>query len=414
MKRIALHIKWIVLAICLFAAIFPGGAQAQSASAVNLVSRAQAAFNKGQYSQTIELCKRAIKISPRYARAYAWLGTAYGRRYLILSRDPAQKKAAQLQKQAAVAAFRKVLSLAPDSLDAKRAKAGLSKLADQSAPAQPLLQADPVWSVAETRVVSPRGDAPYTSINAAMQSAPANTRIIVKPGHYEESLVLTRPVQIIGEGDPAAIVVQNEDGPVLQMSTSKALVKGLSFQGEAVNNAEFHAVDIGMGRLFLEDCRIQTNSRSAVGIYNAASNPTLRRCIISGAKVSAVVIYAEAGGHLDQCDISGAGFANVEIRQLANPLLTHCTIHDGNSKGVAVHDRGYGYLLDCSIKDNPFAGLEVKRDCRVTLTRCKISGSSNSVWIWSGAGATLNRCDVTGAMHRDNGSHLWGSGNQTR
>jgi len=416
MKHYLIQFTRKFLLLFLIVTFAAGSAHAQSKQAEHLVVQAQSAFARQNYMQVIELCKRAIKISPRYARAYAWMGTAYGRRYIELNRHASTKKAALAQKKAAAAAFRKVLLLAPGTSDAKRAEQGLAKLANLAVPKLPKPQPDPTWKIAETRMVAKDGSEPYTSINAALTSAPANTRIIVKPGLYQESIVLTKPVQIIGDGDVSKIVVQSTDRPALQMSTSKALVKGISFDSQVFSNKEFHAVDIGMGRLVMEDCNIQSNSRAVVGIYNAGTNPTLRGCTISGASISAVVIYAGAGGQLDNCDISGAGFANVEIRQRANPLLTGCTLHDGVSKGLVTSNDGYGYLLDCTIANNGFAGVEVERGGQPTLLRCKITGNGTGLWMRAGSKVTLNQCYLTGnqndSTHLEKGTHIVGSGNQ--
>jgi tetratricopeptide (TPR) repeat protein len=104
-----------------------------------LVARAQIAFNQHQYLKTIDLCKEAIRKDPRYARAYSWLGTACARRYLALAKsdNAAYRQKAAQQRQAAIDAFRKVLSLAPGSVDAGRARAGLKKLGAVSTIAKP-------------------------------------------------------------------------------------------------------------------------------------------------------------------------------------------------------------------------------------------------------------------------------------
>jgi len=76
-----------------------------------------------------------------------------------------------------------------------------------------------------TLVVDPfpgRGD--HSTISAAIDAAPAGARILIRPGRYRESLRLSKPLELIGDGDRERIVVTTAEGDTLHCDASMARV----------------------------------------------------------------------------------------------------------------------------------------------------------------------------------------------
>ena len=61
----------------------------------------------------------------------------------------------------------------------------------------------------ETFVVSSEGREKFATIREAIKRAKDGARILVKPGIYRENILLTRPVEIIGNG-PRGILLLKE------------------------------------------------------------------------------------------------------------------------------------------------------------------------------------------------------------
>ena len=78
-----------------------------------------------------------------------------------------------------------------------------------------------------TIVVSPTGDC--QNISTAIREAKAGDCILVKPGVYQEDLIIDKPLEIIGDGDVADIVVESQNADCIMMETDNALVRGLIF-----------------------------------------------------------------------------------------------------------------------------------------------------------------------------------------
>ncbi|HJT77102.1 MAG TPA: hypothetical protein VJ739_07840, partial [Gemmataceae bacterium] len=78
--------------------------------------------------------------------------------------------------------------------------------------------------------VSPAGDADCRSIHEAVLRAPAGARILVRPGTYTEGVVLTKPLEIIGDGPRDQIVLTTPDSHCVSIHTTHAVVRGLTLR----------------------------------------------------------------------------------------------------------------------------------------------------------------------------------------
>ena len=99
-----------------------------------------------------------------------------------------------------------------------------------------------------------RGD--HTSIGEALAAAHPGDCILVRPGLYEEGLVVDKPLEIVGDGDLCDIVIRSQGKPALSFRTARGRVSNLSLQ--LLDKGEHSCVDISQGLLELEDCSISS------------------------------------------------------------------------------------------------------------------------------------------------------------
>ncbi len=246
-------------------------------------------------------------------------------------------------------------------------------------------------------VVSRAGHGNYTSINEAIRDAAAGARILVKPGLYDESVVIDKFVEITGDGLREEIVVTNARDSCVRMQASQATLRGLTLRAQGSAGAKFFAVDIPQGKLILEDCDIASDSLSCVGILSAAADPVIRRCAIHDSADSGVFIFDHAAGAIVDCDIYGNANVGVAVSQGARPLIKGCKIHDGRDAGIVVWDGGAGLIEDCDIYDNRSSGLGVSEGGEPTVRRCQIyRGGNTGVFVHRNGRALLEDCNVFG------------------
>ena len=235
-----------------------------------------------------------------------------------------------------------------------------------------------------------RGD--FTTITDAIKAVEPGTRILVRPGQYRESLVIDKPLEIIGDGESGDVVIQAADMHVIRFQTTMGRLVNLTLR--QIGGKEAYCVDIGQGRLEIEDCDITSQNLACVGIHGGA-DPRLRRNRIHDSKGgSGVHLYEKAEGTLEDNDIFGNALSGVAISDGAIPTLRRNRIHDGQV-GVMVRDAGQGTIEDNDIFDNSLSGVEIKKTGNPALRRNRIYNNRQSgMYVHDGGQGTLEDTDL--------------------
>ena len=244
-----------------------------------------------------------------------------------------------------------------------------------------------------------RGD--FATVSAAIAATKPGDRILVRPGLYEEALVMDKPLEILGDGPVSDIEIRAYGANLLVFQASIGRVANLTLR-QAGGEGEWFGVDITQGRLDLEGCDISSQSLSCVGIHGGA-DPRLRRNKIHNGKTSGVVVYDSGLGTLEDNEITGNALSGVEIKTGGNPALRRNQIHDNKQNGVVVVDSGLGTLEDNDITRNARAGVEIREGGSLTLRANRINRNGYSaVWIHDGGLGVIEENDLS-----DNASGAW-------
>lgn len=290
-----------------------------------------------------------------------------------------------------------------------------------------------------------RGD--FATIAMAIRAARPGDRILVRPGLYRESLVINKPLEIIGDGPVADIEIQVRDADAVQFAASIGRVANLTIR-QAGGEGDWYAVVILQGRLELEGCDISSRGVACVGIFYGAdprlrhnaihdgagfgvvvsgqslgtledndifvheergviivnsSDPTLRRNAIRGNKRCGVAFETKGRGVLEDNDISGNGYSGVEIMGGSNPMLRHNAIHDNGGAGAYAYEEGLGTLEDNDITDNENAGVLIDDTGSLTVRGNRINRNlGHAVVVHAGGKGVLEDNDLA-----DNQQGAW-------
>jgi parallel beta-helix repeat protein len=180
------------------------------------------------------------------------------------------------------------------------------------------------------------------------------------------------------------------------MQAKHATVRGLTLRGgPQLGKKRHHVVDIGKGRLLLEDCHITSGALACVAIHGVNADPVLRRCTIRHGKESGVLVYGTSQCTLEECLISGNA-VGITIRRYACPTIRRCIIRDAVSYGIYTGEYAEGQVEECEIVDNGQAGVCIDHGSMLAIHRCRINRNERAIAVASNGGGTVADCDLGG------------------
>ena len=266
-----------------------------------------------------------------------------------------------------------------------------------------------------TRVVDPMGRGDHTTVGEAIKEAASGDRILVRPGLYQETLVIDKPLEIIGDGNLEDIVVQAMGANAILFKTTMGRLANMTLR--QLEGGDWFCVNAVQGRLFLEDCDIASQSLACVAISGGA-DPRLLRNRIHDSRQSGVIVYDNGLGTLEDNDIYCNGLSGVEVKTGSSPTLNSNRIFQNNEAGVYVYDDGGGILENNEIYHNGRSGMRIGNSGRPVLRRNRIT-KNGIVAIWSQlkGGGDIEDNDLRGNAYgawrvsAESDAHLKRSGN---
>jgi F-box protein 11 len=234
----------------------------------------------------------------------------------------------------------------------------------------------------------------FDTIGAAIAAAQPGDRILIRPGLYEEGIVLDKPLEIIGDGDVNDIVVRVAGSDVILFRASMGIVRNLTLQ--QTGGGGWYAVDIGQGRLVLRDCDITSHSLACVAIHGGA-DPQVRGNRIHDGKEPGVFVQENGLGTFEDNDIFGNARAGVGVKEGGNPTVRGNRIHDGKQGGVFVYEHGLGTFEGNDISGNAYSGVEVREGGNPTVRRNRIHDNGDeAVYVHKKGAGTFEDNDLRG------------------
>ncbi|MFC7924316.1 right-handed parallel beta-helix repeat-containing protein [Streptomyces cinereoruber] len=278
---------------------------------------------------------------------------------------------------------------------------------------------------AEAQHDRPSAGGPYRTIGAALEAARSGAVISVRPGRYEENLVITKMVTITAEDPHGTVRIVPPRGTVVQVVAEAVQLTGLVLQGQ---DDELPAVDVPRGQAALQDCEVVGNAWTAV-LTRQQGSLAMRGCRVTNPGGAGIVETSTGTSVIDGCVVEHLGTSAVVIGERANPTFRNCVLRDARGNGVCANGEGRGLIEDCEISatDKPAIALEQNsatrvvrtsvRDCllgvyisskeRVVLEECSVSATKvHGVALSEGTDPVLTRCRVS--RTKGNGIHVTG------
>ncbi|MEU9041666.1 MULTISPECIES: right-handed parallel beta-helix repeat-containing protein [unclassified Kitasatospora] len=231
----------------------------------------------------------------------------------------------------------------------------------------------------------------YRTIGEALQAARSGAVISVRPGRYDENLVLTKVVSITAEDVRGSVRISPRRGSVVQVLTEAVQLTGLVLQGQ---DDELPAVDVPRGQLALQDCEVAGNAWTAV-LTRQQGELAMRGCRVVNPAGAGLVETSTGASVIEDSVIEHLGTSALVIGERANPTVRRCVLRDARGNGVCANGEARGVVEDCEISatDKPAVALEEQSTTR--LLRTEIRDSALGVFVGSTARVVLEDCTVT-------------------
>ncbi|GAB4564091.1 MAG: hypothetical protein Kow0047_13540 [Anaerolineae bacterium] len=214
----------------------------------------------------------------------------------------------------------------------------------------------------EEWVVAADGTGRFTTIMAAVRSAPAGSRVLIRPGRYDEGVVIEKRLELIADGPPEAVIVESTNAPCLSVAAEGVRVVGLTLRSSVeLRGSKYYAVDVSRGDALLERCDITSDAWACVAVHGPGASAVLRQCRIHDGQGFGVSVYDGAGAILEGCRVSDNRYAGIEVRGRAQVTLRRCRVEDNAGEGVWAYDEGAVTLEHCDITGNARGSLSIEQ-----------------------------------------------------
>ncbi|MFJ9693881.1 right-handed parallel beta-helix repeat-containing protein [Kitasatospora sp. NPDC101183] len=231
----------------------------------------------------------------------------------------------------------------------------------------------------------------YRTIGEAVQAARSGAVIAVRPGKYEENLVLTKVVSITAEEARGSVRISPRRGSVVQVLAEAVQLTGLVLQGQ---DEDLPAVDVPRGQLALQDCEVVGNSWTAV-LTRQQGELAMRGCRVVNTAGAGLVETSSGNSVIEDSVVEHLGTSALVIGERANPTVRRTVLRDARGNGVCANGESRGVVEDCEIfaTDKPAVAIEEQSTTR--LLRTEIRDAALGVFVGTTAQALLEDCTVT-------------------
>jgi len=231
-------------------------------------------------------------------------------------------------------------------------------------------------------IVDADGSGDYASINEAINNAKPNSTIYVKNGEYNETIVIQKNIELVGENKDYTIIdpvaAKNEYALCLRVPNTSIRNLTIKNRGPGIYSS---GVKIIASNTLISNCNIYN---VPVGVAIWSSNNTIQNCIFKGCTDEGIIILGDHNKILscifhkngDGIELQHSSFniisncefyenmhSGIEAVSKSNNknIILNCKIHNNNVHGIYFLSPGVNIILNCRITDNKDGNVVVNQ-----------------------------------------------------
>ena len=251
-----------------------------------------------------------------------------------------------------------------------------------------------------TRIVAKFGGH-YDTITAAIAASGVGDCILIRPGEYDESLVIDKDIRLHGHGQPGQIVLRSADSPAITIRGGNGVITNLTIRQTATRGTEpsgeedTAAFCVEGGEPLIQDCDISSDVGRGIMIVGSA-NPGIRGNRIHDSKRSGVLVRSQGRGTFEDNDITANASAGIGVESGGDPVVRSNRIYKGHQFGVLVRAHGRGTFEDNDITGNTFSGIGIESGGDPVVRGNRIRNClGHGVYVYKKGRGTFEDNDIT-------------------
>lgn len=226
------------------------------------------------------------------------------------------------------------------------------------------------------------------TLGAALARVGPGAVISVRPGRYEESLVISRVVTIVAEEGPGTVELVLPRGGALTVAAEAAKLSGLIVRGQ---DEELPALDVARGQVALERCEIIGAGWTAV-LARGHGSLAMRDCRVVNPAGAGIVDTAAARSVIEDCVVEHLGTSGLVISEDADPWIRRCVIRDARGNGVLANGTGRGTVEDCTVSATDKPGIALEQASATRVLRTVVRDAAVGAYVATTGRAVLEDC----------------------
>ncbi|GLP64807.1 hypothetical protein TUSST3_14270 [Streptomyces sp. TUS-ST3] len=241
----------------------------------------------------------------------------------------------------------------------------------------------------------PAPDSPadsFRTIGEALERARGGAVISVRPGRYQEGLVIGTRVTIVAEQARGSVEIAPRRGSAVVLKADAVMLTDLVLTGR---DEELPVVDVARGQLALEGCDVTGAGWTAL-LARGTGSLAMRDCRVTNPQGAGLVVTSPVDSSVESCTVEHLGTSGAVIGERGRVTLRGCTVRDARGNGVLANGEARGSVEDCDISSTDKPGIALEDHCTTRVVRTAVHDTSTGVHLSSAARTTLEDVTVTG------------------
>ncbi|SNX66221.1 SpoVK/Ycf46/Vps4 family AAA+-type ATPase [Streptomyces sp. TLI_55] len=231
----------------------------------------------------------------------------------------------------------------------------------------------------------------FRTIGEALQRARGGAVISVRPGRYQECLVIGTRVTIVAEQARGSVEIAPRRGSAVVLKADAVMLTDLVLTGR---DEELPVVDVARGQLALEGCDVTGAGWTALTARGTGSL-AMRDCRITNPQGAGLVVTSPVDSSVESCTVEHLGTSGAVIGERGRVTLRGCTVRDARGNGVLANGEARGSVEDCDISATDKPAIALEEHCTTRVVRTAVHDTSTGVHLSSAARTTLEDVTVT-------------------